>query len=87
MKATLTFKQADIAAVPENDLFAFTPPEKSVEVQTLNLPGERPNLTGRVAQDFTLKTLDGAKITLSDLRAKLFCSGSTTRTSERWRVF
>lgn len=80
MKATLTFKQADIAAVPENDLFAFTPPEKSVEVQTLNLPG-------RVAQDFTLKTLDGAKITLSDLRAKLFCSGSTTRTSERWRVF
>jgi thiol-disulfide isomerase/thioredoxin/outer membrane lipoprotein-sorting protein len=71
VKATLTFKQADIAAVPENDLFAFTPPEKSVELQTLNLPGERPNLTGRVAQDFTLKTLDGAKITLSELRGKV----------------
>jgi peroxiredoxin/outer membrane lipoprotein-sorting protein len=71
VKATLNFKQADIATVPENDLFAFTPPEKSVEVQTLNLPGERPNLTGRVAQNFTLKSLDGAKITLSELRGKV----------------
>jgi peroxiredoxin/outer membrane lipoprotein-sorting protein len=71
VKVTLNFKQADIATVPENDLFAFPPPEKSVEVQTLNLPGERPNLTGRVAQDFTLKTLDGAKITLSELHGKV----------------
>jgi peroxiredoxin/outer membrane lipoprotein-sorting protein len=71
VKATLTFKQADIAAVPENDLFAFTPHEKSVEVQTLNLPGERPNVTGTMAQDFTLNTLDGAKIRLSDLRGKV----------------
>ena len=71
VKVTLNFKQADIATVPGNDLFAFTPPEKSVEVQTLNLPGERPNLTGRVAQDFTLKTLDGAKISLSELRGKV----------------
>lgn len=42
-----------------------------MEVQTLNLPGERPNLTGRVAQDFTLKTLDGTKVTLSELRGKI----------------
>ena len=71
VKATLTFKQADIAAVPENNLFVFTPPEKSIEVQTLNLPGERPNVTGTAAQDFTLNTLDGAKIRLSDLRGKV----------------
>jgi peroxiredoxin/outer membrane lipoprotein-sorting protein len=71
VKATLNFKHVDVATVPENDLFDFTPPEKSVEVQTLNLPGERPNLTGRVAQDFTLKSLDGAKITLSELRGKV----------------
>jgi peroxiredoxin len=44
-------------------------------VQTLNLPGERSNLTGRVAQDFTLKTLDGAKITLSGLRGKVVLLG------------
>jgi len=70
-KVTLNLKNADIASVPENDFFAFKPPDKTTEVQTLNLPGERPNLTGRVAQDFTLKALDGDKVSLSGLRGKV----------------
>jgi len=70
-KVSTNFKSADIETVPENSLFAFSPPEKAAEVQTLNLPGERPNLTGRVAQDFTLKALDGDKVSLSELRGKV----------------
>ncbi len=71
VKVTLTFKEADISTTPENGLFAFTPPPNAVEAQTLNLPGERINLTGRIAQDFTLKALEGGKVTLSDLRGKV----------------
>jgi peroxiredoxin len=67
-KSTFNIKSADISTAPENDLFSFTPPGSAVEAQTLNLPGERPNLTGRVAQDFTLKALDGDKVSLNGLR-------------------
>src|SRR5579884_1161777 len=70
-RATLTFKDADIANAPEAGMFTIAPPANAVEVPTLNLPGERPNLTGRVAQDFTLKSLDGGKISLSELRGKV----------------
>ncbi len=71
IRTTITTKDADIENTPENSLFSFTPPEKAVEVQTLNLPGDRPNLSGRVAKDFTLKSLEGSKTTLSELRGKV----------------
>jgi peroxiredoxin/outer membrane lipoprotein-sorting protein len=69
IKMTLNFKQADISNTPENDLFTFTPPEKAIQVQTL--PGEQPDLTGRVATDFSLRSLESAKVTLSELRGKV----------------
>ncbi|HLJ48561.1 MAG TPA: redoxin domain-containing protein [Bryobacteraceae bacterium] len=70
-KVTLNLKQADIANPPDGSLFTFAPPERSTEVQALNIPGERPNLAGRPAMDFTLKNLNGEKVTLSDLRGQV----------------
>jgi outer membrane lipoprotein-sorting protein len=74
-KMTLNLKQVDISNTPESDLFTFTPPEKAIQVQTLNLPGEQPDLSGRAATDFSLRSLESGNVTLSELRGK----GSATR--------
>ncbi len=68
---TLNVKEAEIAIPSESGLFEFTPPAGSSEVATLGLPGERVSLVGKVAPDFTLKSLQGEKIALSDLRGKI----------------
>ncbi|HEV2176652.1 MAG TPA: redoxin domain-containing protein [Terriglobia bacterium] len=71
VETTVNLKRAETGALPGEQLFAFTPPGKATEVQTLDLPGERPNLVGKTAADFTLKNLQGEKVNLSDLRGKV----------------
>jgi peroxiredoxin/outer membrane lipoprotein-sorting protein len=68
---TTNWQQASINAAPADDVFTFTPPPDAKEVATLNLPGERPVLTGKMAADFTLKDLQGNEIRLSALRGRI----------------
>jgi peroxiredoxin len=70
-RTIITAKRLSIAEAAAST-FTFNPPAKSAEVSMLILPGEdRPNLLGKAAADFTLKSLDGEKITLSELRGKI----------------
>ena len=70
-RTTTLLKHLDTSAAPDSR-FVFTPPPKTTEVSMLILPGEdRPNLTGKAAADFTLKDLQGDKVSLSDLRGKV----------------
>ena len=70
-KNTISWKQAEIDLPPANDLFSFEPPPNTTEVPTLNLPGERPVLTGKAAVDFALKDTQGNQVRLSELRGKI----------------
>jgi thiol-disulfide isomerase/thioredoxin len=61
--------------VPDS-LFTFTPPEGAKEVEKLALfeamggAGGTPDLAGKAAPDFTLKTLDGKPYSLASLKDK-----------------
>lgn len=68
---TTNCQEAEIEFTPEGGLFAFEPPSDAREVPTLNLPGERPMLTGKMAADFTLKDVDGNQIRLNELRGNI----------------
>ena len=70
VEITLNLKEAELRAPPDN-FFEFTPPEKARQVQALNLPGERVNLAGKPAAEFTLKDLQGEKVSLGDFRGKV----------------
>ena len=64
-------KEFEVAGSPDNGQFVFNPPDKATQVASLGLPWELAILTGKPAIDFTLKALDGRKVTLSDLRGKV----------------
>lgn len=70
MDTQLDLKQASLSP-PQSDLFAFSPPANSHEVQALGIPGERVSLAGKAAADFSLKDTQGAKVNLSDFRGKV----------------
>jgi peroxiredoxin/outer membrane lipoprotein-sorting protein len=55
----------------QTTLFEFKPPAGVVKVSELDLPGVRARLAGNPAPDFTLATLDGQHVTLSDFRGKV----------------
>jgi len=67
----INLREAEIGSPPEADLFTFEPPKNATKVEALGLPSEHVSLTGKPAIDFTLKALDGGKVTLSDLRGKV----------------
>jgi peroxiredoxin/outer membrane lipoprotein-sorting protein len=63
-------KRVELGAPPAG-LFVFTPPPKAREVKVLGIPGERVNLAGMPAGEFTLKDTNGEKVSLSDYRGKV----------------
>jgi peroxiredoxin len=59
-----------VGDVPD-DRFTFEPPKNAKLVEELQIPGQTGvALVGHMAPDFELKTLDGEKVKLSDLRGK-----------------
>jgi peroxiredoxin len=57
---------------PRPELFEFQPPAGMKEVALLLLPSERNrSLVGKTELDFTLKSLDGTPVRLTDLRGKV----------------
>jgi peroxiredoxin/outer membrane lipoprotein-sorting protein len=63
-------KQVELG-VPPAGLFVFTPPPKAHEVEALGIAGERVNLVGTPAEEFSLRDLNGDKVGLSDFRGKV----------------
>jgi peroxiredoxin len=59
-------------AQPEAALFDFQPPSSARQIANVSLPSERNvSLVGTSAADFTLKTLDGETVHLSELHGKV----------------
>jgi peroxiredoxin/outer membrane lipoprotein-sorting protein len=70
-RQAISCKELTVGSAPDPDQFKFTPPANATEVQALGLPGEHVSLVGRSAAGFTLKTVGGDAVSLSDLRGKV----------------
>lgn len=68
---TIRLQKASVNRVLAETLFEFNPPAKAREVQSLGLPGETGPLVGKEAQDFSLKDLEGEKVSLSQFRGQV----------------
>lgn len=65
----LEIKGFSTAGPLESDMFEFTPPGNTREVEVLAARGS--TLIGKPARDFKLKDLDGNEVALSELRGKV----------------
>ncbi len=71
IQITTKIKEFDANGDVDQALFAFTPERSWAKVDMLVLPGEeRTMLTGLKAADFSLKSLTGESVSLSELRGK-----------------
>ena len=66
----ITFERAAICRTLRL-LFVFQPPPGATEVTSFSQGPQPGDLSGKVAEDFTLKGLDGKTTTLSKLRGKV----------------
>ena len=72
VEITLKMKAIELNEEVGDALFAFEPKPGWSEAETLLLPGERRiTLTGERAANFTLKTLDGERVSLEGLHGKV----------------
>ncbi len=70
VRSWLQLDHFTVGDVPD-DRFTFEPPKNAKLVEELQIPGQTGvALVGHMAPDFELKTLDGEKVKLSDLRGK-----------------
>lgn len=70
IQMTMDFNSFEAGPVPEST-FTFEPPKRAKLVDTLPIPGQTGSfLVNHEAPDFELKTFDGEKVRLSDLRGK-----------------
>jgi peroxiredoxin/outer membrane lipoprotein-sorting protein len=70
VRSWLQFDHFTVGDVPD-DRFTFDAPKNAKLVEELQIPGQTGvALVGHMAPDFELKTLDGEKVKLSDLRGK-----------------
>ena len=56
---------------PDASAFTFEARGRDKQVDELNIPGMAPSFVGKRAADFTLKDLNGERVTLADLRGKV----------------
>jgi thiol-disulfide isomerase/thioredoxin len=71
-RTTVVYKSIHIGT-PSAGLFSFTPPPNAKQVDDLALPGFSAKRAAQAAQkgaEFTLSTLDGRKVSLSDFKGK-----------------
>jgi peroxiredoxin/outer membrane lipoprotein-sorting protein len=67
---TIRISEFGMRASHAPDFFTFTPPGASQRVAALNLPGIREGFAGAGAKDFTLKDIEGRRVSLSHFRGK-----------------
>ncbi|MGC9948054.1 MAG: redoxin domain-containing protein [Bryobacteraceae bacterium] len=71
VQLTVDFHSFQIGAAVPDSTFAFEPPKNAKLVEVLPIPGQTGSaLLNHPAPDFELKTLDGDRIRLQDLRGK-----------------
>jgi peroxiredoxin/outer membrane lipoprotein-sorting protein len=71
VRLTVDFTSFQMDAALPDDTFTFTPPKHAKLVDAVPIPGQTGSfLLNRPAPDFELKTLDGQRVRLGDLRGK-----------------
>ena len=71
LRVSIDFRSFQIGEAPPNSTFAFAPPKNAKLVDAVPIPGQTGSFfLNRPAPDFELKTLDGQRIRLQDLRGK-----------------
>ncbi|MGH9452735.1 MAG: redoxin domain-containing protein, partial [Terriglobia bacterium] len=71
LRAVLEVTHVDPDFHPGPATFEFSPPAGAKEVETFDPPGTKPRLLGQVAPEFILRTVDGERVALNDLRGKV----------------
>jgi peroxiredoxin/outer membrane lipoprotein-sorting protein len=71
LRLRMDFRSFQIGEQVPDNTFAFEPPKNAKLVDTVPIPGQSPSfLVNHPAPDFELKTLDGERVRLQDLRGK-----------------
>ncbi len=71
LRLRMDFRSFQIGEQVPDTTFAFEPPKNAKLVDTVPIPGQSPSfLVNHPAPDFELKTLDGERVRLQDLRGK-----------------
>lgn len=70
VNAKIRFTEIGTDATHPPGFFTFTPPANAWRVVALNLPGVRESFVGYTAENFTLKDIEGNKVSLGDYRGK-----------------
>lgn len=71
VRLTIDFRSFQMGEAPSDSTFTFDPPKNAKLVEVLPIPGQAASfLLNHPAPDFELKTLDGQRVRLQDLRGK-----------------